>query len=187
MKAAFKNRKLMPTSLRISAREYAHNAPDSESAMCAYERGSVARACACESPVSVCAVASDERAPHGREHVGMRRAYARSMRAKRRAKSQVENGYSGESVLGYGKTDRTLVFVALLLSVLGIVFIYSASSYSAQKQFGDAFHYVKTQSVALVLGAFCAFALWMTDMKTIKKFSPYFIYLTGLKKTVPTR
>lgn len=118
MKAALKNRKIMPTSLRASeyahnapaiASEYTHNALASGSAMCAYERGSVARVCACESPVSVCAVASDERAPHGREHVGMQRAYARSIRAKRRAKSQVENGYSGESVLGYGKTDRTLV------------------------------------------------------------------------------
>lgn len=188
MKTALKNRKIMPTSLRASeyahnapaiASEYTHNALASESAMCAYERGSVARVCACESPVSVCAVASDERAPHGREHVGMRRAYARSMRAKRHAKSQGENGYSGERVLGYGKTDRTLVFVALLLSVLGIVFIYSASSYSAQKQFGDAFHYVKTQSVALALGVFCAFVLWMTDMKTIKKFSPI-LYVVGL-------
>lgn len=61
---------------------------------------------------------------------------------------------------------------AILLSLLGLVFIYSASSYSAQLQVGDAFHYVKTQAVALVLGvavmAFCSFF----DLNNLKRAAP---------------
>ena len=41
--------------------------------------------------------------------------------------------------------DKTLAAAAIVLSLVGVLFIYSASSYSAQIQFGDAFHYVKTQ------------------------------------------
>ena len=99
-------------------------------------------------------------------------AYAHALNGEKRRKHVGGNGYRGESILGYGKADKVLLAVALILSVLGIVFIYSASSYSALKQSGDAFHYVKTQSVALVLGVFVVFALSMADMNAVKKLTP---------------
>lgn len=106
-------------------------------------------------------------------------AYAHALNGEKRRKHVGGNGYRGESILGYGKADKVLLAVALILSVLGIVFIYSASSYSALKQSGDAFHYVKTQSVALVLGVFAAFALSMADMNAVKKLTPI-LYVAGL-------
>lgn len=105
--------------------------------------------------------------------------YAHALNGEKRRKHVGGNGYLGESILGYGKADKVLLAVALILSVLGIVFIYSASSYSALKQSGDAFHYVKTQSVALVLGVFVVFALSMVDMNAVKKFTPI-LYVAGL-------
>ena len=48
--------------------------------------------------------------------------------------------------------DISIGIGALVLSLLGLLFIYDASSYSAEVQLGDAFHYVKTQAVALVIG-----------------------------------
>lgn len=106
-------------------------------------------------------------------------AYAHALNGEKRKKQVGGNGYRGESILGYGKADKVLLAVALILSVLGIVFIYSASSYSALKQSGDAFHYVKTQSVALVLGVFAAFALSMADMNAVKKLTPI-LYVVGV-------
>lgn len=106
-------------------------------------------------------------------------AYAQALNGEKRRKHVGGNGYRGESILGYGKADKVLLAVALILSVLGIVFIYSASSYSALKQSGDAYHYVKTQSVALALGVFVVFALSMVDMNAVKKLTPI-LYVAGL-------
>lgn len=39
---------------------------------------------------------------------------------------------------------------AIILSLIGLVMQYSASSYSANMQFGDSFYYVKKQAVAMV-------------------------------------
>ena len=132
--------------------------------------------------VSVCERKSERKYASAISRADMRvhsSAYARVLNGAKRRKHVGGNGYSGESILGYGKADKVLIAVALILSVLGIVFIYSASSYSALKQSGDAFHYVKTQSVALALGVFAAFALSIADMKAVKKLTPI-LYVVGL-------
>ncbi len=59
------------------------------------------------------------------------------------------------------------------------MFIYSASSYRALLQNGDAFHYVKTQAVALVLGVFAMVMIAYTPTRAFKKFS-LVLYLVGL-------
>lgn len=82
-------------------------------------------------------------------------------------------------VLNQGKQDNVLMLTVLILSALGLVFIYSASSYSAQVQLGDAFHYVKTQAVALVLGIFAMVFLSFADTSGIRKASPA-LYVIGL-------
>ena len=46
--------------------------------------------------------------------------------------------------------NRMLIASAVLLSLIGLVMQYSASSYGAASQFGDAFYYVKKQAIALV-------------------------------------
>ncbi len=78
-----------------------------------------------------------------------------------------------------GKIDYPLMACALILSALGIVFIYSASSYSAQVQLGDSFHYVKTQLIALILGIFAMVSFSFIDASSIKKISPI-LYVVGV-------
>lgn len=75
--------------------------------------------------------------------------------------------------------DKTLAAAAMVLSLVGVLFIYSASSYSAQIQFGDAFHYVKTQGVALVLGVALMLVLSRVPSATLMKWSPL-VYAAGL-------
>lgn len=78
-----------------------------------------------------------------------------------------------------GSIDIPLAAVAIALSLLGLLFIFSASSYSAKVQMGDAAHYVKTQAVALALGLFAMVALSFVDVSKIKKYS-YVLYIVGL-------
>lgn len=78
-----------------------------------------------------------------------------------------------------GKADYTLAIVAILLSLSGLIFIYSASCYSAKVQTGDAFRYVKTQAVALAIGALLSVLVSNVKSSTLKKLSP-FLYLVGL-------
>lgn len=65
--------------------------------------------------------------------------------------------------------DKPLAFSAIALSGIGLVFIYSASSYSAELQFGDAFRYVEVQAVALVLGIAAMFFISRIPVGALKK------------------
>ena len=48
--------------------------------------------------------------------------------------------------------DIYLLDAVVLLSLIGCVFIYSASSYSAESTYGDAFYFVKKQAIGIALG-----------------------------------
>lgn len=65
--------------------------------------------------------------------------------------------------------DKPLAFSAIALSGIGLVFIYSASAYSAELQFGDAFRYVEVQAVALVLGIAAMFFISRIPVDAFKK------------------
>ena len=75
--------------------------------------------------------------------------------------------------------DISIAIAGFVLSAVGLLFIYDASSYSAGVQFGDSFHYVKTQAVALFLGLVLMFAVVFVDVSKIKK-SAVYIYLVSL-------
>jgi cell division protein FtsW (lipid II flippase) len=48
--------------------------------------------------------------------------------------------------------DIHILFLTLVLSVFGILAIYSASNYVAKTQYGDAWYFVKKQLIGFVLG-----------------------------------
>lgn len=83
------------------------------------------------------------------------------------------------SARDFFRFDKTLAAAALVLSLAGVLFIYSASSYSAELQFGDSLHYVKTQGVALVLGVALMLVLSRVPSRTLAKWSPA-VYIAGL-------
>lgn len=51
--------------------------------------------------------------------------------------------------------DYPLLFSVILLSLIGLVFVYSASKYSSQTSYGDEFYVAKKHLVGLLLG-YCA-------------------------------
>lgn len=73
------------------------------------------------------------------------------------------------------RLDLGIIIAAFLLSVIGLVFIYSASSYSAKLQTGDSFFYVKKQAIAMVLGFFAMFSLRFVKLDWLKK-NKYIVY-----------
>lgn len=50
------------------------------------------------------------------------------------------------------KGDYVLLIAVVLLAVIGTIFIYSASNYSANATYGDEFYFVKKQVVGILLG-----------------------------------
>ena len=72
--------------------------------------------------------------------------------------------------------DKPLAVTAVVLSAIGLLFIYSASCYSAELTYGDPFRYVETQAVALVLGVAAMLALsFLRPEKLQKAAAPLFL------------
>ena len=80
---------------------------------------------------------------------------------------------------GFFSFDKPLAVSAAVLSCMGLLFIYSASSYSAELQYGDAFRYVETQAVALALGVAAMFAVSFVRPERIKKYS-FVLFAVGV-------
>ena len=52
------------------------------------------------------------------------------------------------------KIDKILLYTVIVLSLFGIIMIYSSSSIWANYKFNDSFHYIKYQSFFFILGLF---------------------------------
>ena len=68
-----------------------------------------------------------------------------------------------------GRGDVLLLVAVVLLAVIGMVFIYSASNYSAQKTYGDAFYFVKKQAIGIALGLVAMIFMGFYDYKKLVK------------------
>lgn len=68
------------------------------------------------------------------------------------------------------KIDLPLFLAVVGMAIFGIVMVYSASSYSAEKQYGDAFFFVKKQAVGFVIGLVGMIAASRLDCRKLIKF-----------------
>ncbi len=68
--------------------------------------------------------------------------------------------------------DIVLVMLVILLSVFGLVMIYSVSSYNAARYYNDANLYFKRQGLFLIIGLFMMFIVSMID---------YHVYINPVK------
>ncbi len=65
--------------------------------------------------------------------------------------------------------DYVLIIAVVLLAVVGTVFIYSASNYSALATYNDAFYFVKKQLIGICLGVIAMIVTCNIDYNKIKK------------------
>lgn len=61
--------------------------------------------------------------------------------------------------------DKILLIAVLILSIFGIIMIYSASSIWAEYKFNDSFHYLKYQSVFFIIGTIIMLIISKIDYK----------------------
>lgn len=71
----------------------------------------------------------------------------------------------GESKRG----DYLLLTAVTVLTLVGTVFIYSASNYSAKATYNDEFFFVKKQVIGIVIGFVCMICASVTDYRKLKK------------------
>ena len=67
--------------------------------------------------------------------------------------------------------DVLLLIAVVALALIGVVFIYSASNYSAKATYGDAFFFVKKQLVGILLGIVAMLFTAYYDYSRLKKFT----------------
>ncbi len=67
--------------------------------------------------------------------------------------------------------DLPLFTAIIFLSLLGMVFIYSASSYTAEKTYGNAFFFVIKQAYGMALGLVGMCVAMKTDVNKLRKFA----------------
>lgn len=67
--------------------------------------------------------------------------------------------------------DVFLLVSLLILCALGLVFIYSASNYVAEKDYGDRFFFVKKQAIGYAIGGAAYLFFSLLNYKKIKKYA----------------
>ncbi len=68
-----------------------------------------------------------------------------------------------------GKGDLFFLGAVILLSAYGLVFVYSASCYNAEVQYGDAYYFLKKQIAGFALGLAAMIGLSFLDYRRYRK------------------
>lgn len=74
------------------------------------------------------------------------------------------------------KIDKILLISTIILSLFGIIMIYSASSIWAEYKFNDPYKFVKAQSIFFLLGLFLIYLINKIDINFIKKKSNLLLF-----------
>ena len=69
--------------------------------------------------------------------------------------------------------DAYLLVAVTFLAIIGAVFIYSASNYSASATYNDPFYFTKKQVIGIALGIIAMIVTANFDYHKLKKFTPY--------------
>ncbi len=69
------------------------------------------------------------------------------------------------------KIDKILLLSVIILSLFGLLMIYSSSNIWAQYKFNDPYKYLKSQSIFLILGYFIIYIFSKIDYPIYKKYS----------------
>lgn len=96
-----------------------------------------------------------------------------------------------------GPLDSSLLIIIFMLLIFGLIMVYSASSYEANKDFGDAMYYLKKQAQASVVGFILMLAVgkiahmgWIKNEKinvliaVIAIALMFLLFVPGIKHTV---
>lgn len=77
------------------------------------------------------------------------------------------------------KTDKLLMVAILILVGVGLLFVYSASSYTAQQQYGNKYYFLTKQSIGAALGIMAMLTLSSVKLDFLPK-----LYIIGVVAAV---
>lgn len=80
--------------------------------------------------------------------------------------------------------DKYLIITVFLLTIFGLVMLFSASLVIAQTKFGEPYYYVKRQFLGLFLGLVLFFLLYKIDYHFFKKYSFFALILSFILLTL---
>ncbi len=87
-----------------------------------------------------------------------------------------KNGIAENKKEQRGKPDLSLLVFTGLMAFLGTIMIYNASSYTAQQEFGDQFHFLKLHLLWIIGGILVGILIYSIDYgKIVKHITPFFI------------
>ncbi len=76
------------------------------------------------------------------------------------------------------KFDKILFLVVLILSVFGLLMIYSSSSIWAEYKFSDSFHYLKYQSIFFIIGIILMIIISKVNYNFYYKYSNIILFIS---------
>lgn len=76
--------------------------------------------------------------------------------------------------------DKTLLGITVVLVAFSLVMIYSATGVVSQERFGDAFHYVKRQGAAALLGFMLVPLLARMPLYALRSLAPFGLFICVL-------
>ena len=76
------------------------------------------------------------------------------------------------------KYDKLLFIAVIILSLFGLLMVYSSSSIWALYKFNDSFKYVKNQGFFFIIGIILIFIINRFDIKLLEKFSNKFLFIS---------
>ena len=72
----------------------------------------------------------------------------------------------------FNKIDKTLLFVTIILTVLGLIMIFSSSSIAAVLQYGNTeYYFFKKQLIVVLAGFFLSFIIYFIPTDKYKELS----------------
>lgn len=92
--------------------------------------------------------------------------------------------YYYDSPTDLKKNLRYILAISLLLTLLGLLFVYGSSAVHALELYNDSYFFLKKQLLGIFLGISCIIALQCISVRLIEKYTPLFflgtLFLTGL-------
>jgi cell division protein FtsW len=84
------------------------------------------------------------------------------------------------------KQDTTIfISIIITLIILGIIFVYSASSFYSLEKFGSPLYYVQRQCIGIILGTFFFYIAYKTPLSTINYMSLFLFVGSLILTTLP--
>lgn len=73
--------------------------------------------------------------------------------------------------------SKSLAWLTFIISIIGLVFLFSASYYRSELLFGNPYHFFKQQFIRMLIGVLFAFVVSKISLDYLSRFLPFLIFV----------